>query len=240
MITFQPFRTNRHKSDMRELPIIDAIRISGISAAENERSITELLKSCLDSGDDTLTWTVQERYYALLHYLLHTTDGLLDSGTSFAEYLQLDKPHKEADSKIIGEVSGDTWRIRHLTGLMAESIERVRPEYKAVDGRLYWQAGMMAAQLYNQNDNAEMPSELEIDKWLHDRIKILMHYPESDWYQMLDILETGQESLSHYIKLTTDDTGIIALGADSALNPARFRPIAGISTLTQAIYARVN
>jgi hypothetical protein len=131
MITFQPFRTNRIKSEMRELPIIDAIRISGISAQENERGITELLKACLTNGEDSLNWTVQERYYALLHYLLHTTDGLLDSGVSFAEYLQLDKLHKEPDGKIIGEVSGDSWRIRHLTGLMAESIERVRPEYKS-------------------------------------------------------------------------------------------------------------
>jgi hypothetical protein len=37
----------------------------------------------------------------------------------------------------LGEVVEETWRIKHVTGVMAESIERLLGELPGISGRLY-------------------------------------------------------------------------------------------------------
>lgn len=239
MIHFPLLRTRRLTVQLRELSIAESVAIASMPTHLEEASCTAFLRAAVASAqgiDDPAAWTVQERMLAVAHYLA----AMAEDGPDFAlgeghysDYLdgaadiQTQAPQIE-----VGEVGGDTWHIRHLTGAMAESIERMTGEVqdasgKPLSGRLHWILGAMAAQMVRSGESvpdADM-AEGAFDEFMVARMKIMGAFPESDFSALMALYFAGREKLHHLFKTEFSKDGIVAMpkgGAAANLPPARF------------------
>lgn len=155
MIYFPPLRTRRLTVQLRELSIGDSLTLAAMPGHMEEASTTAFLRCAVDAAkvavEDPARWTVQERILAVCHYLSATTEDGPDFSLGeghYSDYLQGEADIQTSVQAVeVGEVGGDTWHVRHLTGAMAESIERMAGEIEGLSGRLHWLFGAMAAQL---------------------------------------------------------------------------------------------
>ncbi|MGI9213551.1 MAG: hypothetical protein ACR2HF_13850, partial [Methylococcaceae bacterium] len=174
-------------------------------------------------------WTVAERTLAICHYL----SSVLDDGPDFqigdgryTDYLDGSRDIVTLEVHDLGEMEGDFWQIRHLSGYAAEAIERLHGELPNISGRLHWIIGAMAAQLIRKGE--ELPAKIEED-WLLERMRIFAQYPESDFIKLSFLYQAGTEKLHHLFHIGFDDKGVLVLpttdgdkeGAE-LLPPARF------------------
>ena len=247
MIYFPVLRMRRLTVQLRELSIGESIKIASIPVHLEEASVTAMLRCAVESVkgkdiiEDPAHWTVQERIMAVCHYLASISDGEPDFTIGkgrYSDYLDggNDAGLMEGDINI-GEVGGDIWHIRHLTGAMAESIERLSGEVDGVTGKLHWLLGGMAAQLTIEGENSPNPidGEGKFDQFLVDRMKVMAGYPESDFNALLGLYFTGREKLHHLFHIEFDNNGIVSLpkgGAASDLPPARFPVSTCLSLIT--------
>lgn len=248
MINFPVLRTRRLTVQLRELSIGESITVANMPAHLNEAGCTAFLRSVVkDSGEfsDPLHWTVQERMMAVCHYLASVSDDGPDFSVGngrFSDYLD-GSDHQAPllpETIKIGDVGGDTWHIRHLTGAMAESIERLTGEIAGITGRLHWLLGCMAAQLVRQSESALDPAEGEgaFDQYLAERMRVLSGYPESDFANLMHLYLVEREKLSHLFNIHFADDGLVALpkgGMASGLPPARFPAYSCISRFAQQL-----
>ena len=138
MIHFPVLRTRRLTVQLRELSIDESIAIAAMPVHLEEAAYTAFLRYAvvMDDGKNTdpACWTVQERMLAVCHYLA----SVLEDGPDFSigpghysDYLS-DSPDisTPASSERLRSVilAMDSGGIRHLTGAMAESIERLLGE----------------------------------------------------------------------------------------------------------------
>ena len=147
----------------------------------------------------------------------------------------IERPLELAD--VVGDVGGDNWHIRHLTGAMAESIERLAGEVAGVTGKLHWLLGGMAAQMTIDGETCPSPEDGEgkFDEFLVNRMKVIAGYPESDFNSLLGLYFTGRGKLQHLFHIEFSENGIVSLpkgGEASSLPPARF-PVS--SCLTRVV-----
>jgi hypothetical protein len=235
MIYFPPLRTRRLTLQLRELSIGDSLALAAMPGHMEEASTTAFLRAAVDASkggvDDPARWTVQERILAVCHYLSATTedgpDFSLGAGR-YSDYLQGEADIQTSVQAVeVGEVGGDTWHVRHLTGAMAESIERMAGEIEGLSGRLHWLFGAMAAQLVRTGE--EVPDaaagEGAFDEFLLSRVMVLKGYPESDFAKLMTLYLEGRDKLHHFFKLEFTEDGIVAMpkgGAAGNLPPARF------------------
>lgn len=237
MIYYPVLRMRRLTVQLRELSIGESIKIASIPVHLKEASITAMLRFAVESVkgkdiiEDPAHWTVQERIMAVCHYLASISDGEPDFTIGkgrYSDYLDGGSDSGLMESDInIGEVGGDIWHIRHLTGAMAESIERLSGELDGISGRLHWLLGGMAAQLTIEGENSPNPidGEGKFDQFLVDRMKVMAGYPESDFNALLGLYFAGREKLHHLFHIEFDNNEIVSLpkgGAASDLPPARF------------------
>ena len=237
MIYFPVLRMRRLTVQLRELSIGESIKIASIPTHLEEASITAMLRCAVESVsgkdaiEDPASWTVQERIMAVCHYLASIADGEPDfsiGGGHYSDYLDGGNDASSAESDIkIGEVGGDIWHIRHLTGTMAESIERLCGEVEGISGKLHWLLGGMAAQMMVEGESSPRPEDGEgkFDEFLVNRMKVIAGYPESDFNALLMLYFSGREKLHHLFHIEFSESGIVVLpkgGAASDLPPARF------------------
>ncbi len=237
MIYFPVLRMRRLTVQLRELSIGESIKIASMPVHLEDASVTAMLRYAVESVkgkdiiEDPAHWTAQERIMAVCHYLASISDGEPDFSIGkgrYSDYLDGGNDAGLMESDInIGEVGGDIWRIRHLTGAMAESIERLSGEVDGVSGKLHWLLGGMAAQLTMEGENSPSPIDGEgnFDQFLVDRMKVMAGYPESDFNALLGLYFAGREKLHHLFHIEFDNNGIVSLpkgGAASNLPPARF------------------
>jgi hypothetical protein len=240
---FPVLLTNRLTVQLRELSIGQSVNLAGIPDHALEASCTAFLRAAVESAKgvyDPLHWTVQERCFVVAHYLACVADDGPDFSlgfSKFTDYLEAEADHY-VDQVEIGEIAGDQWRIRQLTGAMAESIERLVGEID-VPGRLHWLLGAMAAQLVRKNEDIpELQRESVYDQWLLDRMRIFGAFPDSDFKPLIGAYLVGLDSLHHLFSINFDDRGIVALprkGADGSLPPARFPVLSCLSTTARAL-----
>lgn len=238
MIEIPPLRTKRLTARLRELTIRDAIALAAVPAHLHQESASRFLRAAVaevKGVTDPADWTVQERTLAICHYMASTLDDgpdfALAGGVSrYSDYLMggTDYPAERVE---LGELEGDTWSIRQLTGRLAESIERLEGELDDITRGAHWQAGMMAAQLIPNGDDGEGLTEGELDAFLLARMQTILGFPESAFTRLLAMYHDGADKLQHLLKLSFDDEGIIVLPADKqgdeqggelAIPPARF------------------
>lgn len=240
MIHFPPLRTRRLTVQLRELSIGESIAIASMPPHLEEASCTAFLRRSVASAqgiEDPSGWTVQERMLAVCHYLAATAEdgpdfALGDSGR-YSDYLDgAADIQTQAQQVEVGEVGGDIWCIRHLTGAMAESIERMAGEVqdasgKPLSGRLHWILGAMAAQMVRSGESVPDAGSGEgaFDEFLVDRMKVMGAFPESDFSSLMALYFAGREKLHHLFRVEFTADGIVAMpkgGAAANLPPARF------------------
>jgi hypothetical protein len=241
---------------MRELTIKEALDISAMPLHLEESSSTAFLRSATvsvkpstspfatspDNNNDPLrdpcNWTVQERMMAICHYRASLSD---DEGPDFrvgengryTDYLDATMEGL-AEPVVLGEVGGDVWSIGHLTGAMAESIERLLGEIKNISNRLHWIVGGMACQMIRKDESLIDASSNDFDHFLLSRINIMLGFPEREFERLMFLYLDGREKLHHLFITEFSEEGIVALpvtkedkekGGDAkppALPPARF------------------
>lgn len=251
MIPFSQLRTGRLIVDLKEIPIADSMRVAAIPADSAEHATTMFLKAVIKSSTvDVRQMTVAERTYITVFYLGHTSpEGFdftvsRDYETTLNDYICYEGDETVLEYKpepdMSMTVAGETWRIRHLTGKYAETIERLDGHFD-VPRVLHWQAGIMAAQLRNESDPDEISDE-NLDDWMADRIKILLSYSDSDFHSMFDFVEKAQQEMRHLMDVSASlaQSGLVCYANEkeggSGLPPATFPALSCISERTKAIY----
>ena len=225
---FPELKTKRFTVQMRELTIGESIMIASMPSHLEEACITSFLrKVCerIDGIDDPARWTVSERLFAVTHYLAATSedgpDFLIGKEGHYTEYLDIKKDDYR-ESLDIGEIGGDKWRVVHMTGGMAEAIERLVGEMN-IPIRLHWILGGMAAQLVMDVETIPEINE-DYDQWLQKRMTVFIAYPESDFEKLMTAYLTALHDMRMYFSIEFNDSGIIVLPkeAEGVLPPARF------------------
>lgn len=236
MIHFPILRTHRLTVQLRELPIAESIAVASMPPHLYEASCTTFLRGAIETVDgisDPAQWTVPERTLAVCHYLACTLEDGPDFAVGdgrFSDYLDgaVDAPAGEP-AIAIGELDGDVWTLRHLTGAMAASIERLGGEIEGVGERqrLHWLLGAMACQLVRAGESVPDASEGEgaFDDFLRQRMTVLMNFPESAFAALMAMFLQGCERLHHLFRIEFSGDGLVVMpkgGAAAELPPARF------------------
>ena len=234
MIHIPKFRTRRITATLRELSIGESIKIASIPAHLEEACCTAFLRCAIESAtgvEDPANWTVQERIFGIAHYLASTAEDGPDFSLGdgrYSDYLDGASDIPTATASVeIGEVGGDVWHIRHLTGAMAESIERMTGEAEGISGRLHWLLGGMACQMVRSGESVPDASDGEgaFDEFLVGRMRVMSTFPESDFAALMTKYMIGRDKLHHLFRIEFTSDGIVAMpkgGAASNLPPARF------------------
>lgn len=245
MIHIPTLRTKRLTLQLRELSIGDSLAVLAIPEQLEQATTTEFLKRAMQDVKgiaDPANWTVQERAMATAHYMSSVADDGPDFSVGhgkYSDYLDASSDYK-TDTVQAGELGGDVWLLRHLTGAMAESIERLQGEVTGISGRLHWMIGAMAAQMIRDVDrNDGDPEHGAIDEWMLTRMQTFVGYPESDFAAMVAMFQSARGKLKHLFHVDFSDTGLIFLpkGGDEAemLPPARFPAYSCISEFTRGM-----
>src|SRR5258706_5730427 len=154
MLHIPVLRTKRLTVQLRELSIGASAALAAMPAHNQEACCSAFLQPAIESVTgiaDPALWTVQERMMAVCHYLAATVDDRIADFAAgdgrYSDYLEA-AAQFPVEAVHLGEVGGDAWNMRQLTGAMAEAIERLHGEAGApITGRLHWLLGGMAAQL---------------------------------------------------------------------------------------------
>ena len=234
MIHFPVLRTRRLTVQLRELPMAASIAVASMPPHLYEASCTAFLRAAVESASgvsDPAQWTVQERTMAVCHYLACTLEDGPDFAVGagrFSDYLDGESDAAAGEPTIdLGELAGDHWTLRHLTGAMVESIERLCGEIEGIGNlpRLHWLIGAMACQLVRTDEIPPEASESAFDDFLRHRMAVLMAFPESAFAALRWRYLEGRARLSHLMRIDFSADGPVALpkgGAASDLPPARF------------------
>jgi len=247
MIHFPVLRTRRLTIQLRELTLGEALAIASIPSDQDQAATTAMLRACVQKVEpelDPADWTVQERMMAVAHYLASTLpsgpDFEVGENGHFSDYLDASSDHTAAMVSV-GELGGDKWSVRQLTGRMAESIERLEGETK--DGannplppRLHWLVGGLAAQMIRDGETVPDVKDGEgaFDDWMMSRMRTFAAYPESAFVEMLMMYRAGCAELAHLFDIDFSHEGVVAMpkeGAAEDLPPARFPARAALSEL---------
>ena len=236
MVHFPILRTKRMTLQLRELTIGQSIALAALPSHLEQAETTAFLRYARESvqgvASDPLTWTVQERMFAVCHYIAATSADGPDFSVGKGRYSDyFDGAKEKAGDQIdVGELGGDLWSIVDLTGRDAETIERLKGELKdgagnPIEGKLHWILGAMAAQLRRKEDEAKPEAEGEYEHYLLDRMKVFAAFPESDFMALMVMFYEGRAKLAHFFNIDFSDAGIIAMPMEAAadnLPPARF------------------
>lgn len=234
---FPALHTKRLTLQLQEISIGQSINLAAMPDHLHESTCTGFLRSAIKSVkgiEDPAKWTVQERNMAVAHYLASVSEDGPDFSLGRGKYS--DYLDASADNFIdefeVGSFAGDEWVVRHLTGAMAESIERLSGEFE-LTGRLHWLLGGMAAQLVRKGEEIpEFPSDALYDEWLLNRMRIFSNFPESEFELLMGAYFVGLDALHHLFAINFNDRGIVVMprrGTDGGLPPATFPASAYLS-----------
>lgn len=232
MINFPVLRTRRLTVQLRELSIGESIALAAMPVHLEQANCTAFLRKAVGSVkgiEDPAQWTVQERMLVVCHYLASVHEDGPDFSLGDGHYSDYLDGATDIALPVaalgIGAVGGDEWQIRHMTGAMAESIERSMGEVEGVSGRLHWLLGSMAAQLVLVSEVPVEPTSGEgaFDEFLAARMKVIAGYPESDFSDLMARYAEGRDKLHHLLRAEFAPDGLVALPkGGGALPPARF------------------
>jgi hypothetical protein len=235
---FPEIRTRRLVVQLQEISIQDALALAGMPEHNEHATATAFLRAAVKTVrgiEDPAHWTVQERTLAITQYLAAVAedgpDFAVGEAGHYSDYLD-GAADIQSDAALLelGAVGGDVWHIQHLTGAMAEAIERLAGELEhgndAVKrGFTHWALGGMAAQLVCEGKEAKQPGESDYDEWLLRQMRILLTYPESAFSELYLLYFAGRQKLRHLFNIEFSDDGIVVMPKQEAaeeLPPARF------------------
>jgi len=228
---FPILQSKRLTLQLQELSFQQSLELAAMPVHLYEAATTKFLGFVIKTNKGIASphdWTVQERLFVVAHYLACTLEEnnpnfSLGMG-NYLDYLNKEAELSASFSQIeLGQIADDEWVLGHLTGCLAESIERL--EGQVLTGRNHWLIGSMAAQLAIKGDiENSFNSNEELDDWLLSRIKTFLAYPESAFENLFIAYRIHQARLQHLFSIDFDDNGIITLPkeVDGSLPPARF------------------
>jgi len=138
MLYIPKLETARFNVQLQELTLKQNIELISRPAQLFEQNLTAFLKMAILDFKDLSTsknlnnpqnWTACERILVLGHYLMTINKNNGEQANFsvgdgfFSDYLDL-KLTTNIEPLKIGQISGDTWYLRHLTGQMLEVIEQ--------------------------------------------------------------------------------------------------------------------
>jgi hypothetical protein len=256
MIHFPLLRTKRFVLQLKELSIGDSIALAGMPPHLEQTNCTAFLNAVIKTVagvENPIAWTAQERMLAVCHYLMCIGDNpnfSVGENAAYFDYFDAEKDFDLANPVVsVGEIGGDDWKMRHLTGGMLETIERLHGEISGVKNRFHWLLGCMSAQLIRENEELIEQAENNdvFDSYLLKRMQIFKAFPNSDFLSLMIAFLEGRKKLEHFFNITETDfyilndekvlvyvgSGIAAKpqkkGADGKLPLARFRVAACLS-----------
>jgi len=255
LIHFPLLRTRRLTVQLRELTIGESIAIAAMPPHLPEAECTAFLRAAVQSAqgiEDPADWTVQERMLAVCHYLAATAEDGPDFSLGEGHYSDYLDGAADIQTQIpqveVGELGGDVWHMRHLTGRMAESIERMAGEVQdaagnPLAGRLHWLLGGMAAQMVRTSETVpdDAVADGAFDEWLVARMRVFSSFPETDFAALMNLYYVGRAKLHHLFRIGFTQDGIVAMPKEQpqaqgepeahTLSPARFPVRAALSRL---------
>jgi hypothetical protein len=238
LIEFRPLRTKRLALTLQEIAIGDAISLASIPPSMYESQTTRFLNGVIKQAEaatpahvtDPRSMTVQERAFAVAHYMAHVSDSAPDFSIGdgrFSNYL-VGQQQNVVPTFAAGNVGGDAWSLVPLIGAAAEAIEELHGDLQGIAGEYHWMLGCMASQLRKKDDAAPDPvTDTTYGDWLRERMLVLSRYPESDFVQMLVLYRQAVRATRHFFNMDINDDGIVFLEevekeAVATLPPARF------------------
>jgi len=246
VINIPTLRTKRLTVQMKELSIMDAIALASIPPDMNEEATSFFLRATVGEVSgvvDVSQWTVQERTLATCHYMASTFDdgpnfALMNGECHYSDYLMGDHDYRN-DKIDIGEIEGDKWVVRQLTGELSCAIERLRGEIAGFSNHAHWQFGLMAAQLVPNGDAGEGLTAGALDEFLLARMKVIASYPESVFTLLLARYQAALSELEHLLRLSFDGSGILVVPnkqeGSAAIRPARFPVSTCVTSLAKEL-----
>lgn len=235
MINIQPLRIKRFTAHLKELSIRDAIALAAIPNEMQHESASFFIKCAVERVDGSIQdpdlWTVQEQTMLICHYMSNTYDDgpdfSLSGNAKYSDYLAgTDYGVAEVD---LGELEGDRWVARQLTGRLAKSIERLVGEVEGIEDYTFWQFALMAAQLVPNGDSGDELSDSDLDLFLLARLNVIAGFPESVFTVLLSKWHGAVTDMQHLINITFDKDGVVfaSKGADGGVGDSLARFPAG-------------
>ena len=243
MIYFPEIRARRFTIQLRELTIGQSLELAARPVHLEQSNTTLFLRHAVVNPKIPVDrWRIGERVLAVAHYLSCVTQepNFKIGQGSYADYL-VSEAAQIPDGVDLGTVVGESWRMRHLDGRLAEAIERL--SVPPLAGRLMWLMGTMAAQMYRPGElEPDTMTEGTLDEWLEARVQAFGQISESEFEEMLLAFHKGREQLTHLFRIDVDDSGIVcrANKEDAGLPPARFPVRANLSAWTRAMAGRAD
>lgn len=247
LIHFTRFRSARLDVQLCELSMSQAIEIANIPPELAEASATRFLELAVEQSlgavQNPLEWTVQERTALVCHYLSHTAEGGRNFEVSggekpgfYLDYLDGDSDYP-GDSIDLGELLGDKWTMRHITGAHAVVMESV------CQTRRDWLVADIAIRMVREGE--ERPNAVQaagpFSDWLRERMDILNAMSESEFTELIFAYQNGMSKLHHLFYLSHDKEGFTVMPKPSdreggaGLPPARFLADNCITDLARAL-----
>lgn len=229
-----PFSTKRINAQMRELTVRQAVDLCQIPDHLNELGIGRALNAIVAETNLPLeTWTVQERYAAIGHYItaLEQGDWQVSDNAMYSDYTT-DKDYPE-QGYTFQESDGTTLEIVPLTGEYAEACERAVASMGTAAGN--WVVAVMAATIRLQGSDWDGTP----DAFVQENITRLMDMPESDFARLHQHFQQAWFEQAHGFDLGFDGDGIFVIPNQKGgvgLLPVRFPFIACVGEATAQLW----
>lgn len=245
MIYIPYFNSARFGVQIKEIPMLGAIKLANMPTHLNEKQTTFLLNSIIEQVDapDELKncqfWTVQERMVIVGHYLVAMQDDepdfLIGENARYSDYFIGEQQFK-LDRVEIGEYQEDHWTAIPLLGIMAETIEELEGAIDGVEGHMHWTLGAMACQLV-PNDQALDYRKSDYNQQVLDRMLVISQFPETIFLHLLAALNDANQKMMHLFEITLTDQGISAKAKQGGegMPYARFLAHSALTTISKQL-----
>ena len=247
MSYFPDFKTKRIDVSLRSLNLNEAITLAEYPVSFYEKTLSTFLEMvCTANNDnaDVRAWSAQERIGILSHYISSTSDspdfpvGL--DGAKFSDYL---KTRSSAENSLIemGEIFGDKWKVRELTGYMTEALE-ASLTIQSVKPRAAWVIGSMAMQMVTDDDlkaeKDKLPSDVFTADYVIDRLSIFVSFSQDQFSILRNHYLVSSHEFNTMFNIAFSKEGVIVMpeiGGDADIAPAVFRVSDAISDLAKSL-----
>lgn len=221
-----PLQTERINAQLRELHIGEAIALAGVPEHAEEAARTLLLKAIVTASTgrvaDPADWTVEERIYAVAHYLSAVDEVpniRIHGGGVLTDYVRFDD-EAAPDVVDLGEFGAHGLELTQMTGAQSELLQPLART--ALD----WTLADMAVRLRRAGEvrPCHKTAPADFAAWVGKAMAALRAMPTSDFEGLFVAYADGKRRLEHIWRISFDDMGHVCLPKkkEAGLPPARF------------------